>query len=165
MTQPRNQFLDEEAQMEALRRKIEQQGNDEYQLPAETRIIHEGRPLPAQEQRYADAPPAFIGSQNTSRNDNATIIPEPSDYARPATDVLMSPPPQVLRQHEPTIPGHDNIKEQIRALEEKLGEHGPSSLPDETTFSDSAGNETYYVKNITNRHISISGLGPEDGGG
>jgi hypothetical protein len=53
-----------------------------------------------------------------------------------------------------------SIKDKIRALEEELGEAPTKPDPKaEMTFRDSAGNETYYVKNVSGRHVMITDVG------
>jgi hypothetical protein len=69
---------------------------------------------------------------------------------------MMAPPAQVFGQHAVTeTRENDDIKEQIRKLEERIGSYGREAVPDNKTYADNSGNETFYVKNITNRHILI----------
>lgn len=54
-----------------------------------------------------------------------------------------------------------STKERIEALEQELGERGQDTskaTPKAKAFIDEYGNETWYVKNLSNGHISISDL-------
>lgn len=53
---------------------------------------------------------------------------------------------------------NDDLKAKIAELERELGAGAPSSTLDAKTFMDNSGNETFYVKNFSGRHVLISDL-------
>jgi len=71
----------------------------------------------------------------------------------PPPDVIMQPP---IRTQEASI---DDTKRKIMELEQELGDAPKyDTTAGEMTFRDSAGNETYYVKNVAGRHVVISDI-------
>lgn len=132
------QGLTPEQQQQALDRKLGQ--GEDYVLPVETRVIHEGQAAPASVSENAQVMP----QEPVENPDNAPILP----------DTVVSPTSNINNADLP--PKNDDIKSKIKEYEEKL--RGIPETQDEATFRDSTGNETYYVKNISGQHVVVSDI-------
>jgi len=145
-------------QAESLTRRL-QENNGEYVLPDKTTVVHEGDAYPNVQPMRNNIPhtPETVVEASVEASIEPPVPQESPEITTNQSDVILAPP-----EHTFNNPGNvdntDEIKKKIAEYEQALGEVESFAAEDVATFRDSSGNETFYVKNITGRHVVISDI-------
>ena len=115
------------------------------EVPKDTIIQPPSTILPEKQAQQEEAPPA------------AEIRPIPSESMEPPKDTVVEPPAEIFIDKQ--TDHLSRIKERVAQLESEVASVAiKRSDAVSTSFRDSFGNETYYVKNVSGTHIVVSDI-------